>query len=169
MKSKLLEDYLASIKPSKKRESEAASLKSLLGDYAIHDVETALASLIESGTPGSGEPSHSPMSYLSHAMEQVLGEVRGKASKAQERESRAQAVETAEARRLAQEQREAQAEALREKAYFEAFPTDELRQAWIEKISLEYPALRGCGNALKSLAITAWYSRNGQHTKGTEA
>jgi len=156
--SDFLKTYIGGLKPQKKRESESGNLKVLLGDYSPQEVELALKYLLESGLPGSGEKCHSPMSYLAHAMGQVLAEAQARNEKATKTAREREAVREAEAKRLLEEHRDAEAAASWEAAFREALPASEQQQDWIKKFAEAHPVLRGCGPALRGRAIHDWYS-----------
>ena len=88
----VIRDYLESIKPPRKRESEQACYFQLNLAYKADEITEALRFVRERGVPSSGEPCHSPMAFLTRAMSEVLAEIRRLAS------AESRAVEGAAAR-----------------------------------------------------------------------
>ena len=64
------------IKPASKRESEINFLGKLLSEYSSQDVALAVTHVRKFGVLGSREECHSPLKYLSSAIEQVLPKAR---------------------------------------------------------------------------------------------
>jgi hypothetical protein len=71
--------YFSELKPARKRESEWNAFKTLRKDYGEGDITACLNWLRERGI-GEGQVCHSPMAYLSVAMNEVLGQVRERAA-----------------------------------------------------------------------------------------
>ena len=68
-----LTNYFLNLKPERKKESELECLVSLKRDYSEQQIGEALESLLSQ--KDAINKYHSPLAYLSKAMEQVLGEV----------------------------------------------------------------------------------------------
>jgi hypothetical protein len=71
-----LQNYLEKIKAPTKRESELFFLKKILEKYDVADVLISLNHVVEKGTLGAKEKCHSPMKYLSTAIEDVLAKAK---------------------------------------------------------------------------------------------
>jgi len=71
-----LDAYVDQIKPASKRESEIHFLGKLLSEYSSQNVALSLTYVQQFGVLGSKEQCHSPLKYLSAAIEQVLPKAR---------------------------------------------------------------------------------------------
>src|SRR4051794_10473321 len=83
---------------NRKIESEKTALTELRNCYEESDIEKVLKYLVESGTPPSGKPCHSPLAYMAVAMNELLQHVN-------------QLEEVAKRKKANQEQKEAEAKA----------------------------------------------------------
>ncbi|MGK5085749.1 helix-turn-helix domain-containing protein [Bdellovibrionota bacterium FG-1] len=155
--SENLKTYFESLKPVRKRESEWASFLELRQDYHDPEIELAFDFLSTSGLPHSGEPCHSPMGYLAKAMPEVLKSVKFQAEQKQQKEqleqTRAEIRQQGELQKLQEDLQALE----REQAFEAAFRGEAERESWIEAVAARYPALRGCGNAIRGLAVSAWW------------
>ena|GEM_PF-4603138 len=70
--SQELTSYIEQVKPAAKRESEVFFLEKLLEEYNPSEIEGSLNYVLNFGTLGNGGRCHSPLRYLSTAIEQVL-------------------------------------------------------------------------------------------------
>lgn len=69
--SQELASYIEQVKPAAKRESEVFFLQKLLEEYNQSEIEDSLNYVLNFGTLGNGGRCHSPLRYLSTAIEQV--------------------------------------------------------------------------------------------------
>jgi hypothetical protein len=112
------------------------------------------------GVPESGERCHSPMAYLSQAMNEVLMAVN------MEKESRIKAEvqehQKMTRQRVEQETRLAEEKLLEKKRteFERAFPSQEAIEKYLVKFSKKYPALNAKGPMLLNLAIVEWNAAN---------
>jgi len=161
-----LENYLAALKPERKRQSEHTALCELLGDFAAHDIAAALTLVVERGTPGSGEPVHSPLAFLaSGGITRVLAMVREERSKREQAEARKRA-EAAELERKRADDVAAEREAaIREAAFLAAFQTADEQQAAIAQYRGRFPGLSSTGPVMRAFAIDAWWAESKNNPK----
>ena len=96
-----VKSYILSLKPRAKRVGEEHFLNQLLLDYKAEDIANALDYVQSKGTIDTHQPVHSPMNYLGHTIEQILGDMREQ----QERLERAEATKRAADEKVADEER----------------------------------------------------------------
>jgi hypothetical protein len=144
---------------ARKRESEWLAYQGLVSQFAVADVARALVHVREHGLPGSKEPCHSPMAFLSMGMGQVLAVLNGARTGAER--VRIEAVERA--RSAQQEARELHADAAaareRDAAFAVAFPTAAEQTALVTKYAAENRLLTPSGPIARRLAIANWWER----------
>lgn len=152
------QEFSLSLSGNSGRESEWASFLELRKDYQSPEIELAFDFLTaKNGLPHSGETCHSPMGYLAKAMAEVLNSAKIQAEQNREKEQLEQKrADNRQQRELQKLQEDLQAQE-REQAFEAAFQTKSERESWIESVAARYPALRGCGNAIRGLAVSAWW------------
>ncbi len=152
-------DYFAAPMTARKRESEWLAYQGLVSQFALADVARALEHVRRHGLPGSKEPCHSPMAFLSMGMGQVLAALNGARVGAER--VRLEAVERE--RSVQQEVCEFQADAAqareREAAFTAAFPTAAEQTALMAKYAAENRLLTPSGPIARRLAIADWWER----------
>ena len=98
------------------------------------------------------------MAYLAHAIVEVLAAHQIHAHKAREAENRNLEEQAKQAKFLEDEKR-IDAELMeRDRAFHEAFPTDESQSEYFEQVLRRYPMLSVNGAALKNLAMCEWWN-----------
>ncbi len=157
--SSAIGEYLATLKPPGKRESESRHFRELLKAYAEQQVNQALTYLQKQGLPGSGAVCHSPMAYLAQAIEQVLAASKEDA----QRESKRKSYEAAERNAIAQEAAEEARFRAQERAFEAAMPDTHRQSQFVAQVASKYSGLALGGAALRSLAVSAWAAENYVH------
>ena len=128
-----LESYFEKL-PDRKRISERVALSRLELTHSLEEISKALGWVEKNGSPGSGEPVHSPLAFLATAMNEVLERVAEAEEKQvseqrlRETEKRAKAVE---AERLAAEETIFQKAS---RAFEKAYPETKSREAKLEEL-----------------------------------
>jgi|GEM_PF-833122 len=120
-----LRKYFDELKPVKKRESELKAFQELCLDYPANDIADCFFLVRNRGVGVDSEPCHSPMAFLSKAMDGVLPEIEEQRKKRREREAREK--REAEAKRVQAEDQALEAAEWdrKEKAFLKAFPSEE--------------------------------------------
>ncbi|MEK7691113.1 MAG: helix-turn-helix domain-containing protein, partial [Bdellovibrionota bacterium] len=152
-----LQKYFDQLKPAKKRESEWRAFKALRADYSDQDIADCLELLLERGI-GSGDsaqPCHSPMAFLSKAIDSILPVLQAKRQKRQMREERELFASEAERLRNEAEAREAVEWQAKEKAFCEAFPTEDSQTEVLAKLLGNLP-FRPNTKAGRTAGISRW-------------
>jgi hypothetical protein len=151
-------EYLASVKPFGKRESERKAFQELRQDYSEKQVAACLEYLLEKGIPVSGATCHSPMGFLSKGMAQVWGEVQAMLDRRAKVEAGVRAKAAAEVRRCAEEEAAEQEVRKRELEFVRCFPSEDARVELVARFADQFPMLGRNGPLLKNLAISAWWN-----------
>jgi hypothetical protein len=150
-------DYFASPMTARKRDSEWLAYQGLLGQFPAVDVARALEHVRRHGLPGSNEPCHSPMAFLSMGMGQVLAALNG--ARAGIERIRHESVTRAQTQE--QDAREALADAerarLREAAFISAHPAATQQAALIAEYAAKNRLLTPTGPIARRLAIADWW------------
>jgi phage replication O-like protein O len=68
----MLMEFIEMVRPRSKKESERGFLDQLLAEYSAEEIYDSLQHVQKHGVLGTAEPVHSPIRYLSTAIEQVL-------------------------------------------------------------------------------------------------
>ncbi len=154
-----LESYFEKL-PERKRISERVALSRLELTYAPEEISKALAWVKKNGSPGSGETVHSPLAFLSTAMNDVLGRVasneekQASEQKLRELEKKAKAEE---ADRLAAEELLFQEASC---AFEKAFTETTLREEKLEELISKLSFGRNLPEKIvRRLVILAWYKK----------
>lgn len=158
---KVLKNYFSGLKPERKRDAERRAFRELQKEFTDAQIEQCLSFLLEHGLPDSKAVCHSPMAYLSVAMNQVLQHV----SELEKRRDLAElhARQREESARLQQVEfeKEEREKTERESAFQSAFPSEEEQLKVLERYTSMFPLLGRNGPLLRSLAIGAWWSEVG--------
>lgn len=136
----------------------------LFNHMTLRLFKPALRHLLKEGLPDSGELCHSPMAFLSRAIDQVLALVKTTQGPNQDRTARRRAQEQAELDAAQREEAEEAAFRKRQEAFMKAFPGPDERAELIHRYRAKYPSLPVAGLALKSLVVSAWWSEG--HGRG---
>ena len=135
---KILQDYFQNLKPLKKRESEWKALQELRQDYQAQDIVDCFALLkgrgVRTGPSGEFQICHSPMAYLSKAMNGVLQEVVRVRKMNSLNETRISRDAQQKNEELETKKREAQQWLDKAQAFERAYPSPEEQQAKINEI-----------------------------------
>ena len=162
--SEYLDYYFVNLKPKTKRVREWRHFQSLKDDYSLQDIADCVRSLIENGTPGKGEPCHSPMAFLSCSMDIVLARVMAEREKITRKEEREHAEEDRKAKEAQKEAEEEAAFGRAVKAFKEAFPTKALQDAELDRFHSSFPFYSRNSFGLRSAAISAWYAAQNKNS-----
>jgi hypothetical protein len=156
LKNQALQNYFSQTMPPRKRESELKALQELLETYTADQVGLCVEHVSLRGVPGSGEPCHSPMVFLSKAIARVLSEAMAE----REKRERLEAQKRAEAERLAIAAREELetnlAFAEQEAAFVKAFPSEAEQAEKVAEFAAKFPWLAKEGVIARRLAISQW-------------
>lgn len=135
---KFLQDYFQNLKPLKKRESEWKVLQELRQDYQVQDIVDCFALLkgrgVRAGQSGEFQACHSPMAYLSKAMNGVLQEVVRARKMNSLNETRISRDAQQKKEELELKKLEAQQWLDKAQAFERAYPSPEEQQAKINEI-----------------------------------
>jgi hypothetical protein len=144
---------------ARKRESEWLAYQGLVSQFALIDVARALEQVRRHGIPGSKEPCHSPMAFLSMGMGQVLAVLNG--ARAGADRTRLEAAERARKaqRELCNFQADAAAAREREAAFVAAFPSADEHTALVAQYAVENRLLTPSGPIARRLAIANWWDK----------
>lgn len=152
-----LESYFEELKPIRKRESEWKAFESLKQDFDILEIGECVELLRRRGVrdkSGIFQHCHSPMAYLTKAINQVLIEVRQKQRVLSKPVAEANPVEE---RNKEWEAQQAKEFGLMEQAFLLAYPTPQEQQQIIDEICpktfLNSPPIR------RLYAIRTWSKR----------
>jgi len=149
-----LREYFAAIRVPRKRESERAACRELLGAYSEHDVATALRHLQTHGIGEGGTKSHSPMAYLAKAMDSVLATARNEARVSEQRKATVEAAMLAREAEQEQREREDREAAAQLRSFCDAYPDGSEREAAIEELT---PGMALLGKQARlALAAQRW-------------
>jgi hypothetical protein len=166
LSNQALQKYFSQTMPPRKRESELRALKELQEEYSQDQVGMCVEYLAARGVPGSGEPCHSPMVFLSKAITRVLSE----ANAEHEKRERIEAQKRAETERVAMATREEQESALafaeQEAAFIRAFPNEADQAEKVAEFAQKFPWLAKDGVIARRLAIGEWQRNQNGPTKG---
>ena len=167
MPSEDLNAYLDSVRAPGKRESERQALGKLLSFYPNSEVAEALRYLSAFGLPGSGEPCHSPMAFLSQAMDRVLEEARSALSAEHDRNLKRETAERQSRLQAENEAREEREFRKKREAFLQAFPSSQEQEAFFDHSRLKLKGSPFKGEALKSIAICSWWDETRNPSTGT--
>jgi hypothetical protein len=143
--------YLREIKAPRQRESEQRAYAELLSAYSAQDVNDAYRLLVSKPQQFSAESIHSPLGFLTRAMDGVMSVVRDRSRAAEIREARSER-EIAEAREIELgEERYREAE----RRFCEAFPSIEMQEAEIGRL-LAGTAFEFTGEMRRRVGIDRW-------------
>lgn len=126
--SKKIEEYIASVKPLRKRERELQALGELREAFSDEDIAECLEQVRRHGVRKGGdtqEPCHSPMAYLAVSIHDVLLNVQAQRKKARLRAEREAQEREAQRRLEERDVQETRHTAAREAAFTESYPTAE--------------------------------------------
>lgn len=158
--------YFQSLFSKPKRISEIKHFDSFKYFYKRQDLDYVLTYLLTKGVPGTGQPVHSPMAFLSKSITNVMPLILAERDRIQKRLQR-------EKEEAEQKQREVQEEEENEKRFVaaigmfhKAFPTLELQQEVIQDFANRYPLLPKDGFTLRNSAIQEWASKQ-RHSSTT--
>lgn len=147
-----LQEYLAGLKPERKRMSERKAYESLKRDYSDEEICEALSGL-KRQNPDGGKY-HSPMAYLSVSIEQVLKTLRS-VDRDTRRVATVAAREAARAEADEIHKREDEEWRAREASFLREFPSTEQQRVAIETYSADSPF--GGEVMRRGLAIFRWW------------
>jgi phage replication O-like protein O len=151
----LLQKYFDELKPAKKRESELKAFQELCEDYSSEDIVDCLTIVLKRGVGSAGQPCHSPMAFLSKAMDSVFVEVEETRKRSRAREDRDQ--READAKRLQTEKdaQEAADWAVKESAFIAAFPSTSEQTEILAQLCANLP-FKLSGELARVMGIGKW-------------
>ncbi|MEW6058127.1 MAG: hypothetical protein AB1540_16090 [Bdellovibrionota bacterium] len=159
--SEPIEKYLVSIQPEQKRESEKRHFQNLQNEIPTTEIEKAFLHLQQHGDLKSGERIHSPMSYLSVAIKDVLASAVEKERKHQAIRHRADQERIQNERRVLENEREESRIQEAFAAFKKQFPTEDEQkqyvQRYVREVQFAFPP-----NSKFALiaAVDHWFSNN---------
>lgn len=155
-KSKV-ENYLESL-PVVKSKKEREAFLSLKKNYSEGDIEACFLHLQAHGELKTGEPCHSPLSYLSLAMNDVLKKIQDNDKKSRVGDQSQRFREENQQKEM-ERQKEEEVFKLREAAFVGTFPNQESQMEQIEKMIEKLP-MKVSGELARRIAITTWWENN---------
>lgn len=157
-----LREYFEQLKPARKAESELQAFWELRAEYCEVDLALCLEHLLQRGVPGSGDPCHSPMAYLSRAIGQIIRDAKAAQEQRQALEVKVQTKLKREQEHAATEVQEEMEFLRREASFVAAFPSQEAQRVEIARYLERYPYFNSDGFMSRRLAIHAWWNANGR-------
>ncbi|MBI3534594.1 MAG: replication protein [Deltaproteobacteria bacterium] len=154
-----IKQYFETLKPEKKRESEFNAFLSLKKDYVDREITDCVEYLKAHGLPGSKEPCHSPMAFLSVGIKEVLESLKVAKDKAHRKETNEKQLIEAKKQKEEQEKKELEGWQKKEEAFYKTF-TDVVKQ---EALILEFTKklhLHPKSEAARCMAISNWWEAN---------
>ena len=155
-----LKNYFSELKPAKKRESEMKAFEELCLDYKTQDIGDAFVLLVKRGIGIAGEPCHSPMAFLSKAINGFMDEVNESRRKAAERAGREEKLLDEKRRLEAAKAQEAQEWEMKEKAFLQAFPEEKTRTEILNELCRGLP-FKASGDSLWLMGVGKWWETHG--------
>ena len=155
----LLQKYFDELKPAKKRESELKAFQELCLDYSSQDIVDCFSVIRDRGIGSGAEPCHSPMAFLSKAMDSVFAEVEERRKKSRDRAEREQRESNAKIAKAELEARETAEWEKKEKAFLTAFPDENRRQEILAEMCRDLP-FKLAGEAARVMGIGKWHESN---------
>lgn len=153
--------YFAELRPERKRETEWSEFETLRKDFSDTDISTCFDYLAQKGTPPSGEPCHSPMAYLSKAINQVLTEAQALRMQEIQKAEHCAAQETRVRKELEKREHEDREWEHMSAAFDAAFSNESHKQQVISEFLLKSGlGFRPGSEAARSLAISAWWAEH---------
>jgi phage replication O-like protein O len=156
--SELPEDlkiYFENLKPQRKRESELHAFWELREDYDCDEISNCLKHLTERGVGENSEPCHSPMAFLSKAINSVLAELNRFQEIANEqlqiKKSKNQKIQD----ELDAQKNDEEIWAQKEADFIKAFPTEAAQTTEIKKQCIG-TVFRPETNAGRAFAVGKW-------------
>ncbi len=159
-----LKNYFDSLQSKRKKESEWKHFEEIQNDgYSVQQISTCLELLAKEGIPQTNSDSakvkiecHSPMAFLSTAIERVLAEATLRNEKIRAKEDREKRT-TSDQEKKAQDSAREEIEFSEKVRLFEkAFPTQAEQQKHIDEFAKKNPIFSRAPSLLKNLAISAW-------------
>jgi len=154
-----LQKYFSELKPAKKRESELKAFEELSSDYNSQDISDCFSIVQKRGIGVDAEPCHSPMAFLSKAMNGVLVEVEGHRKKLRERSDREEHEAESKRKQAEIEASEIAEWKIKETAFLNAFPEELKRFEIIAELCKDLP-FRPSGEAARVIGIGRWWELN---------
>lgn len=149
---------------SRKRESEWNLFLSLQEKYSVDEINTALCSVLKSGTLGEGKPIDSPMAYLCQAMAGVLRRVKSK-PEIPDWQKDAEKRKAHDEQSLAEIEQERREFIEKEQAFINSFPTEEEQKKFIQEAGKRIPFFKPDNSLCRRDVISMWWDELSQ-TKG---
>jgi hypothetical protein len=153
-----LKNYFSELKPAKKRESEMKAFEELCLDYKTQDIGDAFALLKKRGIGSEGEPCHSPMAFLSKAINGFMDEVNESRRKAAERAGREEKLLDEKRRLEAAKAKEAEEWEMKERSFLQAFPEEKTRTEILNEFCKGLP-FKLSGDSLWLMGVGKWWEQ----------
>jgi hypothetical protein len=131
------------------------AFQELCEDYSSEDIVDCLTIVLKRGVGSAGQPCHSPMAFLSKAMDSVFVEVEETRKRSRAREDRDQ--READAKRLQTEKdaQEAADWAVKESAFIAAFPSTSEQTEILAQLCANLP-FKLSGELARVMGIGKW-------------
>jgi len=152
-----------SVLPQAKLKKEREAFLSLKMNYSEGDIEACFSYLQAHGELKTGTPCHSPLSYLSMAINDVLKKIRENDKRSRVGDQSQTFLE--ENRQKEIERKREEDFKMRENAFTGAFPSQESQMEQIEKIIEKLP-MKVSGELGRRIAITTWWNNEGGNGSG---